>query len=80
MHIKILGTGCARCHELKRTVQEVVEEQGVDASFEEVKDLSKILEYPIITTPGIVIDEKLVSSGRIPSKAEIARFLADAQG
>jgi len=75
MKIKILGTGCARCQQLEKTAREVVKELGIDATIEEVKDIKKIMEYPILTAPGLVIDEKLVCSGRLPSKAEVTTFI-----
>jgi len=78
MRIKILGTGCARCKQLEKTTTEVVRELGVDATVEEVKDMMKIMEYPILTTPGLVINEEVVCAGRVPSKAELARLIADA--
>jgi small redox-active disulfide protein 2 len=78
MKIKVLGPGCARCHQLEKTTKEVVKELGIDAEIEDVKDVKKILEYPILTTPGLVIDEKLVCSGRVPSKTEVATFITTA--
>jgi small redox-active disulfide protein 2 len=75
MKIKILGTGCARCQQLEKTALEVVRELSIDATIEEVKDIKKIMEYPILTAPGLVIDEKLVCSGRLPSKAEVTTFI-----
>jgi small redox-active disulfide protein 2 len=78
MKIKILGTGCARCQQLEKTAREVVRELGIDATIEEVKDIKKIMEYPILTAPGLVIDEKLVCSGRLPSKAEVTTFITTA--
>ncbi|NQT47858.1 MAG: TM0996/MTH895 family glutaredoxin-like protein [Chloroflexi bacterium] len=75
MKIKILGTGCARCHQLEKTAREVVNELGIDASIEEVKDMKKIMQYPILTTPGLVIDEELVCSGRVPNKAEVSQLV-----
>jgi len=75
MQIKILGTGCAKCHQLEKETREVVKELGIDADIEEVKDITKILEYPILTTPGLVINEEVVCSGRVPSRAEITRFI-----
>jgi small redox-active disulfide protein 2 len=78
MIIKILGTGCAKCMQLEKTAKEAVRELGVDAKVEEVKDITKILEYPILTTPGLVIDEKVVCSGKIPSKDEVKKYIRDA--
>lgn len=78
MNIKVLGPGCARCRELEKSLREVVSELGIDATIEDVKDIKKIMEYPIMTTPGLVIDEKLVCSGRVPSKAELTGFVTKA--
>jgi small redox-active disulfide protein 2 len=80
MIIKILGTGCARCKQLEKTTREVVRELSIDATIEEVKDIKKIMEYPILTAPGLVIDKKLVCSGRLPSKAEVTTFITTALG
>ena len=78
MKIKILGPGCARCHQVKETTREVVSEMGIDATIEEVKDIKEIMEYPILTTPGLVLDEELVCSGRVPTKAEVTQFITTA--
>ena len=78
MNIKILGPGCARCQQLEKTAKEVVEELSIEATVEEVKDMKKIMQYPILTTPGLVIDEKLVCSGRVPTKAEVTTFITTA--
>ena len=78
MKIKILGPGCINCKKLEAVTKEAVKEMGIEASFEEVKDIKKIMEYPILTTPGLVINEKLVVSGRVPSKAEIITFITTA--
>ena len=78
MRIKILGPGCARCHQVEQTAREVVKELGIDATIEEVKDVKKIMEYPILTTPGLVVDEELVCSGRVPNKAEVTQFITTA--
>ena len=75
MKIKILGPGCARCRQLEATTREAVKELGIDATIEDVKDIKKIMEYPILTTPGLVIDEKLVVSGRVPTKAEVTTYI-----
>ena len=78
MKIKVLGPGCAKCHQLEQTTKEVVKELGIDAEIEDIKDIKKIMEYPILTTPGLVIDEKLVCSGRVPTKAEVTTFITTA--
>ena len=75
MKIKILGPGCARCHQLTDTVKEVVDEYKVDATVEKVSDMKKIIEYPILTTPGLVIDEQVVSSGKVLTKEEVVQLL-----
>jgi len=78
MNIKILGPGCARCQQLEKTTKEVVKELGIDADIEEVKDINKIMEYPILTTPGLVINGQLLCAGRMPNKAEITQLIANA--
>jgi small redox-active disulfide protein 2 len=78
MKIKVLGPGCARCQQLEKTTKEVVRELGIDAEIEDIKDIKKIMEYPILTTPGLVIDDKLVCSGRVPTKAEVTTFITTA--
>ena len=60
------------------TVKEVVKELGLDVKIEDIKDIKKIMEYPILTTPGLVINEKLVVSGRVPTKSEVATFITTA--
>ena len=78
MKIKILGPGCAKCRQLEKTTREVVAELGISADIEDVKDIKKIMEYPVLTTPGLVINEKLVVSGRVPGKVEVTTFITTA--
>ena len=74
MYIKILGTGCAKCHKLAQVVREAVDEIKLEAEVEEVSDITKILEYPILTTPGLVINEEVVLSGQVPSKEKLVEI------
>jgi len=78
MEIKVLGPGCARCHQVEQTAKEVVKELAIDASIEEVRDIKRIMAYPILTAPGLVVNEELVCSGRVPAKAEVTQFIINA--
>jgi len=78
MNIKVLGTGCAKCHMLEKTVKEVLAALKMDVNVEEVKDMQKIMKYPILMTPGLVINEKVVLSGKVPSKAEVEQLIINA--
>ena len=75
MNVKILGPGCSRCHQLDQLVRDVVSELAINASVEEVKDMKKIMSYSVVMTPGLVINEELVCSGKVPSEAEVTQFL-----
>jgi small redox-active disulfide protein 2 len=78
MEIKILGGGCAKCDQLERMTREVTNELGIEATFTKVKDLDAIMAYDIVSTPALVIDEVVKSSGRLPRKEEIAEWLQNA--
>lgn len=75
MLIKILGSGCAKCNRLEQLTRDAVAELGMDATFEHVKDMERIMAYPIMTTPALVVDERVMVSGRIPSKDELLGWL-----
>jgi len=75
MLIKILGSGCAKCNRLEQLTRDAVAELGGDATFEHVKDMDKIMAYPIMTTPALVVDEQVLVSGRMPSKDELLGWL-----
>lgn len=64
MEIKVLGTGCANCKALFATVQQAVDQLGIDAQVVKEEDLMKIMEYNVMTLPAIVIDGKVVSKGK----------------
>jgi len=78
MVIKILGSGCAKCNQLEKFTREALQELGLDTNIEHVKDIAKIMDYPILTTPGLVIDEEVVVSGRVPSKEEVKKLISNA--
>lgn len=77
MEIKILGGGCPKCERLQAVTQDVVNELGIDATFMKVKAMPEIMAYDVMTTPALVVDEKVLSSGRIPSHEEILAWLQD---
>jgi len=74
--VKILGSGCANCKKLESVARDAASETGVQAEFLKVTDMMEIMQYDLLSTPALVINEKLVSSGRIPTKAEIQGWLA----
>jgi small redox-active disulfide protein 2 len=76
--IKVLGSGCANCKKVEGIVRKVIGEMGLEADVIKVTDYNEIMQYPLLSTPGLVINEKLVCSGRIPSQAEVTTWLADA--
>lgn len=78
--IKILGSGCANCKRLEQVARKVVEEMNVQADVIKVTEYPEIMAYGITSTPGLVINEKVVSFGRIPSPIEITNWLGEVQG
>jgi len=79
MEIKILGMGCSKCNRLEELAREAANELGVEATFTKVKDMDAIIAYDVMSTPALVIDEEVKSSGRIPRKEEIAQWIRAAQ-
>ena len=77
--IKILGPGCSNCKTLEAVTRQAVDMTGVEAEFIKVTEMPDILAYDILSTPGLVINEKVVCSGRIPSPAQVSTWLADAE-
>lgn len=75
LSIKVLGPGCANCRKLEEVVREAVAALGVEAEISKVTDMQQIIAYDVLKTPGLVIDEKLVSSGRIPTPQSVAEWI-----
>ncbi len=80
MEIKILGGGCPKCKRLERLAREAVGELGIEATFTKVKEIDEIMAYDVMSTPALVINEEVKSSGRIPRQAEIAGWIRGVQG
>jgi len=76
MEIKILGTGCAKCKSLEKLTRQVVEENHIDATVTKVEDVFEIMKYGVMTTPAIVVNEKVEIKGRVPSADEIKAVLS----
>lgn len=75
MKIKILGTSCPNCKTLEKLTREVVAETGIDADVSKVEDIMEIMAYGVMSTPALVVDEKVVIKGRLPSAKEIKEIL-----
>ncbi|MBE0674745.1 MAG: TM0996/MTH895 family glutaredoxin-like protein [Bacteroidales bacterium] len=75
MEVKILGTGCPKCKTLEQLTRDVISQNGIDASVTKVDDIMEIMKYNVMTTPALVIDEKVVVKGRVPSAEEIKQLL-----
>ena len=73
--IKVLGTGCANCNTTLKLIEEVAAEKGVAITLSKVEDLPEIMRYGVMSTPGVVVDGKVVHAGGIPPRAKIADWL-----
>ena len=76
--IKILGSGCANCKRVEQIAHKVITDMNIEAEVIKVTDYADMMAYNIMSTPGLVINEKVVSTGRIPSAAEVTTFLTTA--
>ena len=76
--IKVLGSGCQNCQNLASNAQRAINNLAIEAKVEKVTDHAEIMKYKILATPGLVINEKVVSAGRVPNEAEIVTFLTNA--
>lgn len=80
MHIKILGMGCPKCRQLEANVRAVLEENGIEATVEKVEDIKAIMDYGILGTPGLVLDEKVISAGKVWKPKDLKQLLLEQAG
>lgn len=78
LSIKVLGSGCANCHKVEELTMQAVAQLGVEARVEMVTDMKEIMRYGVMGTPGIVINEKVVSTGRVPALSQITTMITTA--
>ena len=75
MKIEVLGMGCAKCAKLEENARAAVAALGIEATIEHVKDMDRILDYGVMITPGLVVDGKVVASGKVPSSEDIQKLI-----
>ncbi|HZW39468.1 MAG TPA: thioredoxin family protein [Ignavibacteriaceae bacterium] len=78
LKIKVLGPGCKNCVDLEHLCSEVIAENGIEASIEKITDYKEIMEHGILRTPGLIINDKIISSGKIPVKATLTHWFMNA--
>jgi small redox-active disulfide protein 2 len=74
-NIKVLGTGCANCKTTMKLIEDTAKEKGVEVQLEKVEDLQAIMSFGVMSTPGVVVDGKVVHAGGVPSRDKIAQWL-----
>ena len=75
--IKVYGSGCANCKRLEAMCAEIIQENNLDASIEKVTDLQEIMKTGILSTPGLEINGKMISSGKLPTKSTLIHWIQD---
>ena len=75
MEIKVLGTGCTKCKKLYELVCKALEENNIEANVEKEEDIAKIMSYGVMSTPALIIDGKIVLSGKLPSAKDLSKLL-----
>ncbi|EGR4449957.1 thioredoxin family protein [Vibrio cholerae] len=73
---KVLGSGCANCVNTAKLIEKIAAEQGIDVSVEKITDLETIMNYGVMSTPGVVLDEEVVHAGGIPSSESVIKWLS----
>ena len=74
--LKILGAGCAKCKQTEAVVKEAIEKFGIEATIEKVEDIQQIIQYNVLSTPAVVVDEVVKFKGRVPTINEIKEILS----
>ncbi len=75
MEIKVLGTGCAKCNTLEKVTRRAVADLNIDANIEKIEDIMKIMEYGVMSTPAVIVDDKILISGQVPTVAKMKELL-----
>ena len=75
VNIKILGSGCKKCKDLEKKVIEIIEVNGLNVNVEKITDINRMMDYKIIMTPALVVNEKVVSTGVIPKETQIINWI-----
>ena len=75
MEIKVCGPGCAKCHEVERIVNEVLDESGIDASVEKISDFNEIAKLGVFSTPAVIIDGQVKCVGKVPTKKDVLAWI-----
>ena len=75
LEIKVLGSGCSKCKSLEKATRKAVEELNLDAEIEKVEDIQKIMEYGVMRTPGLVINDNVVMTGKVPKVSKLKELL-----
>lgn len=75
MLIKVLGTGCSKCLQLYSSLEQIIKDDNIEAELEKVEDIKEIIKFGVMTTPALVINDKLIVKGRVPTKKEIKSYL-----
>ncbi len=76
-NVKVLGSGCANCQTTARLIQEIAEKEHVTITLEKIEDIAEIMNHGVMSTPGVIVDDKLVHAGGIPDKQSIRSWLLD---
>jgi small redox-active disulfide protein 2 len=75
MNIKVLGGGCAKCEALLKATKSAVANKGIDADVEYITDMERIMNYGVMSMPALMIDDKIVSAGKVLKEKEVAKYL-----